>query len=132
ARGFTALWNAAPHLCARVPTAAWWLASAPAILPAASSRLARAGGDGWLAAGDALMTFDPISSQGGLTAAYTGLRAAGRGLGSPRMPGGVVERHQLTADRVYEAYLSERRECYAREQRWRERPFWRARHGSIA
>ena len=42
---------------------------------AGSARLDRFVGDGWVAAGDAALSFDPLSSQGMLTALYTGMKA---------------------------------------------------------
>ncbi|MEI5131764.1 FAD-dependent oxidoreductase [Streptomyces libani] len=47
----------------------------PRRAPAHSAHLDRVHGDGWTAAGDAAAAFDPLSSQGILTALYTGLSA---------------------------------------------------------
>ena len=50
----------------------------PARVTAAySSTLTPPIGDGWLAAGDAAISFDPLSSQGLFHALYTGLASAG-------------------------------------------------------
>ncbi|MGW2088752.1 LodA/GoxA family CTQ-dependent oxidase [Streptomyces sp. NPDC001880] len=51
----------------------------PRRAPAHSTHLDRVHGDGWIAAGDAAVAFDPLSSQGILTALYTGRAPASRG-----------------------------------------------------
>jgi flavin-dependent dehydrogenase len=127
--GFTAMWAATPQLAARVPLAQWVMTAPPQVRSAASSCLAAAGGEGWLAVGDALMTFDPISSQGLMTAAYTGLRAAEAIVSGPRRVATVAHYDDVIAG-VYAAYLAQRAACYRTEQRWRQRPFWRTRHAA--
>ena len=47
----------------------------PRAAGAQTARLDRVGGAGWAAVGDAAISFDPLSSQGILTALFTGLRA---------------------------------------------------------
>lgn len=126
--GFCALWASAPHLRERVRQSDWFIASAPSVRAAGSTRLAHGGGDGWVAAGDALMAFDPISSQGLLTSCYTGLRAAEAILGGRGAMSDTAERYSEVARGIYASYLTARQTCYLGEQRWRDRPFWRARH----
>ncbi|ARH89929.1 FAD-dependent oxidoreductase [Streptomyces sp. MOE7] len=93
-----------------------------------SAHLDRVHGDGWTAAGDAAAAFDPLSSQGILTALYTGLCA-----------GHAVDAHlhgDRTALAAYAAqvatartaYAREHRAVHARETRWPDRPFWSRRH----
>jgi flavin-dependent dehydrogenase len=124
--GFRDLWRATTELKQRVCPEAWQLESSPRIRPAASSRLTEVGGEGWLAIGDAVMSFDPISSQGIVTAVYTGLRAGEALLTQPHWRD-VLEVYGRQCNRVYTAYLEARRQCYANERRWSDRPFWRAR-----
>jgi flavin-dependent dehydrogenase len=84
-------------------------------------------GDGWLAVGDAAFSFDPLSSQGILTALYSGMKA-GEALvehlsGNPDALANYD--HRLAA--IYNAYLRNRSMYYMLEARWAERPFWRRR-----
>ena len=129
--GFIALWNATAHLQTHVAPADHLFVEAPGIRPASTTRLSRVGGEGWLAVGDAVATFDPISSQGILTAAYTGLRAAECVLRARAHGHRVAGDYQQFIDRVYDAHLAQRLSCYASERRWADTPFWRARHAGI-
>ncbi|MEU6234380.1 tryptophan 7-halogenase [Kitasatospora sp. NPDC047058] len=122
------------RLAATGPTAARAAAhpfpgpAAPARAPAHTVRLDRVHGDGWTAAGDAAAAFDPLSSQGILTALYTG-RAAGLAVhghlgGDPDALGGYAA--HLAG--VTAAYHRNHAAYYALEQRWPDRPFWQRRH----
>lgn len=91
---------------------------------ASSARLDRVAGPGWLAVGDAAVSFDPLSSQGLLNACYTGLRGAEAVLaGSPSALAAYSER----VETIYRTYLDHKASFYALEERWPERPFWRRR-----
>jgi flavin-dependent dehydrogenase len=84
-------------------------------------------GDGWVAAGDAALSFDPLSSQGILTALYTGLRA-----GEALHLWLQGDRSALAAyeDRlreIHQAYARNRITFYGFEARWANHPFWRSR-----
>ncbi len=99
----------------------------PKVAPANTSRLDHTMGDGWLAVGDAAFSFDPLSSQGILTALYSGMKA-GEALvehlsGNPDALANYD--HRLAA--IYNAYLRNRSMYYMLEARWAERPFWRRR-----
>ena len=99
---------------------------------AGSMRLDRFVGDGWLAVGDAAISFDPLSSQGMLNALYTGLRggqALARALlGDHAGIAGYTER----LEQVYGAYLRNRLAFYAAEPRWADHAFWRRRFTTSA
>jgi flavin-dependent dehydrogenase len=101
----------------------------PLAAPAASSRLERCVGEGWIAAGDAATAFDPLSSQGILTALYSGLRAGETVDACLRGDGGAAEAFGRQTDALYAAYLRNRVLFYAAEGRWATRPFWSRRHG---
>jgi flavin-dependent dehydrogenase len=77
-----------------------------------------------VAAGDAAVSFDPLSSQGIMTAMYTGMRA-GQALAA-HLDGdaGALDAYAARVDEVYAAYLRGRLEVYAYETRWPDRPFW--------
>jgi flavin-dependent dehydrogenase len=86
-------------------------------------------GEGWIAAGDAATAFDPLSSQGILTALYSGLRAGETVDACLRGDGGAAEAFGRQTDALYAAYLRNRVLFYAAEGRWATRPFWSRRHG---
>ena len=98
------------------------------VVPSGTSRLATIGGPGWLAAGDAAMTFDPLSSQGILMAMISGSEAGAAAVSviSGDAAGGGQYCQRQTAR--LKAYLAQRAQYYAAEQRWRDHIFWRRRH----
>ena len=92
-----------------------------------SAHLAPCTGEGWLAAGDAALSFDPLSSQGLFNALYTGLAAAetaDRYLsnGVDTLPG-----YEGAIADIWHAYAERLAFWYSTETRWRDRPFWRRR-----
>jgi flavin-dependent dehydrogenase len=99
----------------------------PEVFTANSQRLSEMGGAGWVAAGDAAMTFDPLSSQGIVKALRSGKLASFvaadfllRGVDS-------YEKYRRSAEAEYSAYRSAKRDYYAMEQRWPEATFWKRR-----
>jgi flavin-dependent dehydrogenase len=111
------------HTAARVADAA--AEAGPIVRAACSQRLSDFRGDGWLAAGDAACTFDPLSSQGILKALRTGKIASfavldaleGRAASS-------LERYEQLLAAEYRQYLETRAWFYGQEQRWPASPFW--------
>ncbi|MDJ1135100.1 NAD(P)/FAD-dependent oxidoreductase [Streptomyces iconiensis] len=102
--------------------------AAPRRAAAHTAHLDRVYGDGWIAAGDAAVAFDPLSSQGVLTALYTGM-SAGRAVDARLSRGPYGEdsdlaayAHKVLAART--AYLRGHRLLHAQEVRWIHRPFW--------
>lgn len=126
AGGFARLLGETAHVRRRLEG---YEASAPPRATAANTaRLAEFTGDGWLAAGDAAASFDPLSSQGICTAIYSGLRA-GAAL-ARRLAGDPDSLAQYAAElaSVFDAYLTHRSAFYGHERRWPQRPFWKRRH----
>jgi flavin-dependent dehydrogenase len=86
---------------------------------ASTSCLDRVVGPGWAATGDAAVAFDPLSSQGLVTALVMG-REAGR------VAAGLVRGTDYAAE--YRSLLAEHlalwRAYYAMETRWPDSPFW--------
>jgi flavin-dependent dehydrogenase len=84
-------------------------------------------GPDWAAAGDAALSFDPLSSQGLLTALFTGRSAADAACaalsGQPDGPAHYAGR--LAA--IGRAYRQNLVRSYRMEQRWPDAPFWTAR-----
>jgi len=113
----------------RAALAGYALACAPRGADAGSARLGSAAGDGWLAAGDAAVSFDPLSSHGILTALHTG-SLAGAAIHA-RLGGdaGATADYARHVDAVYASYLRHLQRYYAMEWRWADRPFWSRRHG---
>ena len=84
-------------------------------------------GDSWIAAGDASMTFDPLSSQGLLHALFTGLAAA-EALDS-YLSGDTSApiRYQCRMRGIRHAYRRRLALSYSSEARWPTAAFWRRR-----
>jgi flavin-dependent dehydrogenase len=99
----------------------------PSAYPAHSQILDPVAGDGWIAAGEAAVGFDPLSSMGIGYAITSGIQAA-RVAASTL--GGNTEHAKFFASDVrkhYDAYLARRRAYYAIEKRWPNSPFWQRR-----
>lgn len=100
------------------------IADGPRTEPAHEAVLRPPCGEGWLAAGDAALACDPLSSQGITTALYSGLDA-GRALDAYLSgDGDALDRYAQGVATIAAAYERNRRAAYAAEWRWRERPFW--------
>jgi flavin-dependent dehydrogenase len=102
------------------------------IFPAFSSFINRAAGPNWIAVGDALAAFDPITSSGIAGALSDALRAvpvilAGLETGKAE---DAARSYSRSADATLRRYLSERQRRYATERRWPESAFWARRAGS--
>jgi flavin-dependent dehydrogenase len=97
----------------------------PRVVSCATTRASLAGGDGWLAVGDAARTIDPLSSQGISWAITAGCDAASVVLDVD--PGPASARHETEWDERFLDYLVTRRNYYSSERRWTDAPFWRRR-----
>jgi flavin-dependent dehydrogenase len=83
---------------------------------------------GWLAVGDAALTFDPLSSQGLLNALFMGLasaEAADSYLGGDEA---AISCYTSLTGGIRSAYCVALREAYGRERRWPHSIFWKRRH----
>lgn len=107
----------------------------PRLVAAATSHLARPVGPGWLAVGDAAAAFDPLSSQGILSALSMGARAGEviaerrrTGGGAGDTSGSAFESYERASRELVEQYRATHREIYAAERRWPDAPFWARRH----
>ena len=100
------------------------------VVSACSSRLDIFTGPGWLAVGDAAMSFDPLSSRGVIWRLESGLAAARAHdafLSGDETPARDFA-HCAALD--FASYLHERAAVYARERRWQESAFWQRRHAA--
>jgi flavin-dependent dehydrogenase len=126
--GFLAALAGTTHV--RAAVAGYALASRPRGADAGSARLAPPAGDGWIAAGDAALSFDPLSSHGILNALHTGTRAGLAVHAHLAGDAAAVPAYVAHVDALSAAYLGHLRTFYAMERRWPDRPFWSRRHGS--
>ncbi|WP_369355420.1 NAD(P)/FAD-dependent oxidoreductase [Streptomyces sp. cg2] len=100
----------------------------PRRAPAHTAHLDRVHGDGWTAAGDAAAAFDPLSSQGILTALYTGLSAGEAVDGQLCGDRTALADYAAKVATARTAYQDGHRAVHAQETRWADRPFWARRH----
>ena len=102
------------------------------VTTAASADLEPWAGPGWLAAGDAALSFDPLSSQGLLNALFTGLAAAATADGYLSGRDDAVTEYTRLLDGIRDAYRTHLTAWYRLETRWPESPFWQRRqHGEL-
>jgi flavin-dependent dehydrogenase len=110
------------HVKTRFPSACF--TTKLAAVEAGGGCLTRFSGDGWLACGDAALSFDPVSGYGMLAAIHQGALAsdciAGAFEGRPTAPADYSSR----LDRLRATYSRRLREVYRSEHRWRSMPFW--------
>lgn len=97
-----------------------------------NSALDKCTGPGWIAAGDASICFDPISSQGLLHALFSGLASAEAANRYLLGDASALQGYQHLIDGVERAYWDHLASCYAAETRWTAAPFWRRRSGLLA
>ena len=83
-----------------------------------SAELDRAGGERWLAVGDAALAFDPLSSKGIASALYTGVRAAGVILASEQSDADAVDGYARHLREIHRVYRGQCWGFYAMERRW--------------
>jgi flavin-dependent dehydrogenase len=91
---------------------------------ACGARLDRFAGKGWLAIGDAALSFDPLSSQGLLNALYTGMKGANAVNSALNGELNGVAGYTARLENIRVAYLQRYRLVYAAEHRWPDHRFW--------
>lgn len=96
---------------------------------AASHRLRPAGGEGWLAVGDALSAFDPLSSMGIGHSLASGAHSARAAEAALRGDIGPARAYESASADIFTKYLEMRSQYYSMERRWPSMPFWRRRQG---
>lgn len=96
----------------------------PLATEACGGRLERFAGDGWLAVGDAALSFDPLSSQGIFDALYSGLRGGEAVHAALDGRTDRVEAYIERMESIRREYLRHHRIYYGEERRWPDRPFW--------
>jgi flavin-dependent dehydrogenase len=97
----------------------------PLVVTTACSRLLEpVGGPGWVAAGDASASFDPLSSMGIGYALHSGIHAARVAADALTGGGRLLREYQAAVARTYQQYLVTRANYYGLERRWSQAPFW--------
>jgi flavin-dependent dehydrogenase len=91
----------------------------PRAMDASVAHLDRVAGPGWLATGDAVASFDPLSSQGIVTAVVLG-RVAGEAATTPGQP----YAYAAAVERVFAGHLADRLAYYSLEDRFPSSAFW--------
>jgi len=99
---------------------------------AASHLLRPVFGPGWIAAGDALAAFDPLSSMGIGHALISGASAARAAEALLCGDSGPTDEYIASSSEHFSQFLELRSRYYQMEQRWPHMPFWRRRHGSAS
>lgn len=126
-------WAASSELCRRLTPPAGDFPVAT--FAAHSGFLTQAAGPGWLAVGDALIGFDPLTSSGIAGALSDALAAADtirQWLASPQQAATAAATYARRADAAVRRYLAERQAHYRGERRWTGRAFWARRAGDLA
>jgi len=100
----------------------------PRILPAHTVRLTTVTGNGWLAAGDSAVAYDPLASHGISMAMGSGFHAASSIIDYLSGHNDALRVYERLIDRSFAHYLLMHHEAYLREQRWPRDLFWCRRH----
>jgi flavin-dependent dehydrogenase len=91
----------------------------------------------WIAIGDSAVSFDPLSSQGMLTALYSAKFGAealffqylnGKKAQNKEVTVQPLEIFQHYIENTFRKYITEKRFFYNKEQRWNNEVFWKRRH----
>lgn len=112
------------HVAAQLHAHGYAIAGRVRGTDAGSARLDRFTGEGWVAAGDAALSYDPLSSQGILTALYTGMRAGQALAAHLAGDAGALAAYVARLEEIHRTYRQNRTAFYAYETRWSDRPFW--------
>jgi flavin-dependent dehydrogenase len=133
AEGFNSAWRASRE----ISQIARPCEALPRIFAAGTQFIDQAAAPGWMALGDALMAFDPLSASG-ITGAIEDALAASellaRLLDDPSEGEAKALRrgYAARADEGLRRFVSEHRALYATEQRWPDSLFWRRRSAQTA
>jgi flavin-dependent dehydrogenase len=128
ASAFHRLLHRTRHIAPRTEDHPSPTAAVPRRAPAHSSHLHTPTGAGWIAVGDAATAFDPISSQGILTALHTGMTAANALHAHLDGDTTALDTYRTNVHALLAAYRRNHRTVYATERRWTDHPFWQRRH----
>ena len=113
------------HVRERLRAGGYTLSSRPQAVAAQTARLECSTGEGWLAASDAALTFDPLSSQGLFHALASGLCAARALEEELSGTGSALPQYAEECAPIFQTYLGRRAAFYDQERRWPGNGFWK-------
>jgi flavin-dependent dehydrogenase len=90
----------------------------PRSLSANTVRLTTVAGDGWLAAGDSAVAYDPLASHGIAMAMGSGFNAASSIVDYLNSRRDALREYERLIDRAFANYLLMHHDAYLHEQRW--------------
>jgi flavin-dependent dehydrogenase len=100
------------------------------VVCAHTARLDRAFGPTWIAAGDAVASYDPLSSRGISKALESGMRAAQAVAAWFTDRRSANDDYAAWVDDNFENYCRQRQHFYAQVTRYPHSPFWQRRQGA--
>ncbi|MFZ6798601.1 NAD(P)/FAD-dependent oxidoreductase [Undibacterium sp. Di24W] len=103
----------------------------PRSFPCYSSYLSATGGKDWVAVGDAVASYDPISSTGIPRALTSGIHGAFIAVDSLFSKGDLLSTYAQAIEQDFKQYLQTQWQYYQRETRWPEAVFWARRRAVI-
>ncbi len=103
------------------------LFSTPKIFPAYSQIIKKTNLAGWVPAGDAVASFDPLSSIGIGHAIVSGIEAARVAHNTIKSDGRLLPQYLDNVIANFDQYVNNRKHFYGYEKRWKESPFWKRR-----
>ncbi len=112
-------------------SAGTWLPERPAVFDAHTGRSLQAGGEGWVAVGDALVSHDPLSSTGIPHALGSGVHGALVAADALFGQGALLATFEEGTRADFFDYLKTHSGHYAREGRWPVEPFWARRRTPV-
>ncbi|MBE9069736.1 tryptophan 7-halogenase, partial [Leptolyngbya cf. ectocarpi LEGE 11479] len=101
------------------------------LFPANTAHLDKMYGNNWIAAGDAAISYDPLSARGIPSALDTGIQAARLACGWLTEQTSSLDNYQANSLRNFQEYLNVWTRYYQLEQRWPTSTFWRRRQAII-
>jgi len=128
---FMRLLNRTRHVWAHLEVHGYALRAAPRVTSVQGGRLDPYVGDGWLATGDAALSFDPLASQGVLMALFTGMASGEAAHGHLSGDRTALIRYANRLAKIRETYRRNRAAWYGLEERYAERTFWRRRREAV-
>ena len=108
----------------RVQSAGFQAGNAPRYTNASSVRASQVAGRSWVAAGDAAMAFDPLSSHGITAALWSGRKAALAAIACLSGDEQPLEAYICNMDLAWQDYRRKHGAIYSAEGRFPECPFW--------
>jgi flavin-dependent dehydrogenase len=99
----------------------------PKVFPAHSQIIKKTNLVDWIPAGDAVASFDPLSSVGIGHAIVSGIEAARVAHNTLKSDGRFIEQYLVKVFDNFDQYLINRKHFYSYEKRWKDSLFWKRR-----